>query len=130
MWQVPASDADRRWCEAFACTAVSQTPPKRMLPSSNQCSKIHAYFMQHRYGVQSSQLVSPFARCNCLLTYDMGCADGNLKLYGVEGPYYDLAREVELVNGVVAHGLVTRSADVAIIASAQDPAVLLPSDAR
>ena len=57
----------------------------------------------------------------------MWIADGRLKLYGKEVPYQDLAQEIEAVSGVVAHGLVTRSADVALVAGVDAPQVLTPA---
>lgn len=56
-----------------------------------------------------------------------GAADGAFKLYGKQESYSDLAREIEGVKGVLAHGLVTRAADVALVAADEaGPQVLLP----
>ena len=55
-------------------------------------------------------------------------ADGAFKLYGKQVPYHDLAREVEGVKGVIAHGLVSKHADLALLAETEETRVLLPQD--
>lgn len=51
-----------------------------------------------------------------------------MKLYGKEVAYEELAREIEAVDGVVAHGLMIQTANLAVVAGEEGPQVLLPSD--
>jgi hypothetical protein len=52
-----------------------------------------------------------------LRSYTETVREGPLKLYGKEAPYSEIAREIEGVVGVVAHGLVVAEADAIVVVS-------------
>ena len=54
------------------------------------------------------------------------CPDQGLRLDGkADAPYEEIARAIDRVPGVVAHGLVVRSGVVAVVATAAGPSIMM-----
>lgn len=53
-------------------------------------------------------------------------ADEGLKLFGEEASYAEIAKEIESVEGVAAHGLYVGVASAAVVAAEEGPMELQP----